>query len=70
MQTLTKGITPYSLTDTETYGTENRYGITLVSVDETLRQQFEPSTAPYVDRTGALKALHNVGLYVWVCMAP
>lgn len=69
-QTLTKGVTSSKLTDVERYGEDNFYGITLVSLDETFRQRWEPFSAPYTDRIAAIKELHDAGLKTWVSIEP
>lgn len=64
---LTKGILPIELIN---YSRENEYGITLVSLDEQFRLQYECNTAPYFERIAALKALHNAGFKTWVSIEP
>lgn len=64
---LTKGILPFELTS---LSTENEYGITLVSLDEKFRSQYEPKSAPFVERIEALRALHEAGFHTWVSMEP
>lgn len=64
---LTKGLLPIELA---TLSPENEYGITLVSLDETFRQEMEPNTAPYQERIKALKALHDAGCRTWVSIEP
>jgi DNA repair photolyase len=67
---LTKGILPKELANTEKYGKNNEYGITLVSLDETFKKQFEPFSSPYNERIASLKYLHSKGLHTWVSMEP
>lgn len=67
---LTKGIYPKALANTEKFGKNNEYGITLVSLDEKFRKQFEPGATPYKKRIRALKYLHDQGLKTWVSMEP
>jgi len=67
---LTKGIYPKVLADTEKYGKNNEYAITLVSLDKNFKDHFEPGAAPYTARIKALKVLHDVGLKTWVSMEP
>src|SRR4030042_4338468 len=67
---LTKGIYPKQLANTKKYSSENEYGITLVSLDNGFRKNFEPGTAPYNRRIEALKYLHNSSLKTWVSMEP
>lgn len=64
---LTKGILPLGFTF---WSKENEYGISLVSLDETFRKQYEPNTAPYHERIAALKYLHEQGCKTWVSMEP
>ena len=64
---LTKGILPIELA---TLSSENEYGITLVSLDESFRQDMEPNTAPYQERIKALRALHDAGCKTWVSIEP
>ncbi len=67
---LTKGILPKELIDTERYGNRNEYGITIISLDDHFRMEFEPNTAPYYRRLEALKYLHRKGLRTWVSIEP
>jgi len=67
---LTKGIYPKDLANTNVYGRENHYGITLVSLDPNFKKRFEPGSAPYMGRIKALKRLHESGLKTWVSMEP
>lgn len=68
--TLTKGVYPKVLVDTKKYGKDNEYGITLVSLDESFRKEFEPYSAPFSKRIDALKYLSNNGLKTWVSIEP
>lgn len=67
---LTKGIYPKELADTEKYGENNEYSITLVSLSKKFKNDFEPFSAPYESRIKALKYLHDQGLRTWVSMEP
>lgn len=67
---LTKGIYPKTLADTKTYGKNNEYGITLVSLDKKFKEMFEPYAAPFNERIKSLKKLHDKGLKTWVSMEP
>ncbi len=67
---LTKGIYPKDLVNVKKYGTNNEYGITIVSLDEEFKKRFEPYSAPYKDRITSLKYLHNKGLKTWISMEP
>jgi DNA repair photolyase len=64
---LTKGLLPSGLAD---YSTDNEYGITLVSLNESYRTRIEPGAASYKDRISALKALRDKGLKTWVSVEP
>lgn len=64
---LTKGLLPIDLTECLK---ENEYGITLISLDEEYRKKIEPGAAPYKDRLGALRSLHNKGCKTWVSVEP
>lgn len=67
---LTKGILPKALTNTDRYGENNDYGITLVSSNERFRKTYEPNSAHFEKRIDALKYLHDKGLKTWVSMEP
>ena len=67
---LTKGIYPKVLVNTKKYGENNEYGITLVSLGEGFKKEFEPYSAPYKDRIKALKYLQGKGLKTWISMEP
>lgn len=64
---LTKGILPTELADLPL---NNEYGITLVSLSEDFRKEFEPGAAPIQDRIRALKALSDRGCYTWISIEP
>lgn len=64
---LTKGILPNELVD---LSKTNEYGITLVSLNEDFRKEYEPNSAGYEDRISALKYLHDNGCYTWVSIEP
>jgi len=67
---LTKGTYPDDLTDKDKYSATNEYGITLVSLDERFRNEYEPNTAKFKDRIKALKKVHDNGAKTWVSMEP
>ncbi len=67
---LTKGIYPSGLTDMTLYSDKNEYGITLVSLVENFRKEYEPNTAPFKDRVVALRYLHDEGAKTWVSIEP
>lgn len=66
---LTKGVYPRQLIGEE-YKEINEYGITLVSLNNKFKENFEPGTAPYAHRIKSLKYLHDNGLKTWVSMEP
>ncbi|MCX7911334.1 MAG: radical SAM protein, partial [Endomicrobia bacterium] len=68
--TLTKGIYPEDLLDYKRFSRENEYGITLVSLNEDFKKEFEPFSSPYKDRIASLKKLADNGLNTWVSMEP
>lgn len=67
---LTKGVYPKELTNTDKYGKDNEYAITLVSLSRKFKKEFEPGAAPYLKRINSLKYLHDNGLKTWVSMEP
>ncbi|MBF0541709.1 MAG: radical SAM protein [Nitrospirae bacterium] len=66
--TLTKGLYPYKLSQIK--NTINEYGITLVSLDEEHRKNFEPNSSSYLERINSLNELHDLGFKTWVSMEP
>lgn len=64
---LTKGLLPLELSK---LSKKNEYGITLVSLDESYRENIEPGAAPYEARIKALKNLHDTGFKTWVSIEP
>ena len=64
---LTKGVLPKVLASTNKI---NSYGITLISLNENYRKNYEPYSAPYEDRINSLKYLHNKGYRTWVSIEP
>jgi len=67
---LSKGIYPGILVSDPRFGKENEYGITLVSLDEKFRKEFEPYSPEFEARIAALKHLHDNGLKTWVSIEP
>ena len=67
---LTKGLLPEELADEKKYSRNNVYGISLISLNEDFRQQWEPGAAPYFERIAALKKLSENGLNTLVHMEP
>lgn len=64
---LTKGVLPKRLSDLPL---RNEYGITLVSLDEKFRQEYEPGAATIAERVDALRVLAENGCYTWVSIEP
>jgi len=68
--TLTKGVMPVELADTSRFPVTNTHGISLVSLSEEFRERWEPGAAPYCDRIGALRELHDYGCSTLVHIEP
>lgn len=64
---LTKGVLPRELAN---FSKKNEYGITLVSLDESYREKYEPGAAPYEARIASLEYLHALGFKTWVSIEP
>ncbi len=67
---LTKGKLPAELANQECFLAENIYGISLISLDERFRSQWEPMSALYIERINALKYLHDSGCQTLVHIEP
>src|SRR3989338_8686110 len=67
---LTKGIFPEALAERNGFSKNNEYGITLVSLDEKFRKEYEPNSAIFQDRIKSLYFLHKKGFKTWVSMEP
>ncbi len=67
---LTKGVYPRELADRNGCSINNEYGITLVSLNEDFRKEFEPNSASFKERIKSLKQLHDKGFKTWVSMEP
>lgn len=67
---LTKGIFPEELANRNGFSNNNEYGITLVSLDEKFREEFEPNSANFKDRIDSLKLLSKKGFKTWVSIEP
>jgi DNA repair photolyase len=67
---LTKGIFPSELGNRNGFSNKNEYGITLVSLSERFRKEFEPNSANFKNRIESLKYLHKKGFKTWVSMEP
>jgi len=64
---LTKGILPKKLA---TLSSKNEYGITLISLNEKFRKEYEPNSASYKKRIESLRYLHEQGCKTWVSIEP
>ena len=64
---LTKGILPHELLETSKI---NEYGISLISLNEKFRSEYEPNSATYLKRINSLKKLSNAGFKTWVSIEP
>jgi DNA repair photolyase len=67
---LTKGTLPAELTDRRRFPCDNTHGISLVSLDDAFRREWEPGSAPYAERIAALQRLHDAGLRTLVHVEP
>ena len=68
--TLTKGFYPDEILDKKKFLPANEYGITLVSLNENFKKEYEPFSAPYEKRIESLKKLAKARLRTWVSMEP
>ncbi|MBQ8506735.1 MAG: radical SAM protein [Clostridia bacterium] len=64
---LTKGILPQSLA---ALPQRNEYGITMVSLNDEFRQQYEPGASSLTERLNALRFLSDQGCNTWVSIEP
>ncbi|MCF8307418.1 MAG: radical SAM protein [Bacteroidales bacterium] len=64
---LTKGVLPEIL---KNFSPENEYGVTLVSLTEHFKTNYEPYAAPFEERLKSLKHLHEAGFRTWVSIEP
>jgi len=64
---LTKGMLPLKLAE---LSEENEFGITLISLDEKFREEYEPYSATYVKRIESLYNLYRKGIKTWVSIEP
>ncbi|MBF0556240.1 MAG: radical SAM protein [Nitrospirae bacterium] len=67
--TLTKGLYPSDSIDYD-FSSDNRYGITLVSLNESFRNDYEPFTARVKERIESLRLLHEKNFKTWVSIEP
>lgn len=64
---LSKGVLPMELA---CLSPQNEYGITLSSLDENFREIMEPGSAPYAERIGALRRLHEAQCHTFISVEP
>jgi len=67
---LTKGVYPQELASRNGLSKNNEYGITLVSLNEQFRRDFEPHSSRFKDRIESLRHLHKKGFKTWVSIEP
>jgi DNA repair photolyase len=67
---LTKGILPKELADHTIFRKDNRYQISLISLNEDFRKHWEPGASPYRERIQALKYLHGHDCRTEIHMEP
>jgi DNA repair photolyase len=67
---LTKGVYPDELVSRNGNSKLNEYGITLVSLSEEFRKNYEPHAAPFKERINSLKKLRQKGFKTWVSIEP
>jgi len=68
--TLTKGFYPDEILDKKRFCKDNEYGVTLVSLNQSFKERFEPYSAPYKLRVKSLRKLAENGLKTWVSLEP
>jgi len=66
---LTKGFYPDEILN-DSFLKDNEYGITLVSLNNKFKQEFEPFSSSYEKRIDSLRKLHDAGLKTWVSIEP
>lgn len=66
---LTKGFYPDDILDGK-FLKDNEYGISLVSLSDKFKRQFEQYSAPYDRRIDSLRKINNEGLKTWVSIEP
>lgn len=64
---LTKSSLPDYLLNTDKI---NEYGITLVSLNEEFRKEYEQFSSEYINRIKSLKKMHDNGFKTWVSIEP
>lgn len=68
--TLTKGMYPKEILNRQRFLQGNEYGITLVSLNNNFKKEYEPFSSDYEDRINSLKMLSQAGLNTWVSIEP
>ena len=69
VEVLTKGVYPKEVINVSRHS-DNIFGISLISLDEDFRVEYEPYSAMYEERINSLKYLHKAGLKTWVSIEP
>jgi len=67
---LTKGRLPAELADRRRFPCDNTHGISLVSLDDDFRREWEPGAARHAERIAALRRLHDAGCRTLVHIEP
>jgi len=67
---LTKGRLPSELAARRRFPCDNTHGISLVSLDDDFRSEWEPGAAPHAERIAALRRLHDAGRRTLVHIEP
>ena len=67
---LTKGRLPGELADRRRFPCDNTHGISLVSLDDDFRREWEPGAASHAERIAALRWLHDAGCRTLVHIEP
>jgi three-Cys-motif partner protein len=67
--TLTKAFYPEEIFNAK-FLKRNEYGITIVSLSNEFKEEFEPFSASYNERISSLKKLHDAGLNTWASIEP
>lgn len=67
---LTRSVLPDEFANRERFSLDNVHGISVVSLDESFRRQWEPGASDYAERIGALRRLHEAGRWTLVHIEP
>lgn len=69
--TLTKGVYPDEFIKlVSSLHPDNQYGVSIVSMSDEFRAEWEPGSAPVLDRLAALRELSGVGAVTWASVEP